>query len=81
MAYFSNGSDGMYLDAQCDECIHANPEASCPIACVQLMYNYDQLDKGNEKLRKAMNVLIDEKGNCQMKIQIDRIKEDYCEPR
>lgn len=38
----------------------------CPVETVQLLYNYDQCDKGQEKLREAMNLLIDEKGICQV---------------
>lgn len=34
---------------------------------LQLQYNYDQCDKGQKKLRDAMNLLIDEKGICQMR--------------
>jgi len=37
----------------------------CPIAFVQLNYNYDQLKAGNEQLREAMNVLVKEDGTCQ----------------
>jgi hypothetical protein len=39
----------------------------CPIAMVQQLYNYDQLKKGQEKLKEAMNVLIDKEGICQMR--------------
>lgn len=70
MAYFSNGSEGEYLESQCEECLHANPESCCPIAAVQVLYNYDQLEEGQEKLRAAMNLLIDKHGNCQMRKQI-----------
>ena len=64
MAYFANGSEGEYLDAQCGRCPLV--EKVCPIYAVQFAYNYAQLDKGNEKLREAMEILIDKDGNCQM---------------
>lgn len=70
MAYFSNGSEGCALDAQCSDCRIPN-DAPCPILWVQMTYNYDQLDKGNEKLREAMNCLVNERGECQMKPIID----------
>lgn len=71
MAYFSNGSEGSYLDEQCDECAVAN-DAPCPVLFVQTHYNYDQLKDGNELLREAINMLVDEKGNCKMKTIIDK---------
>jgi len=71
MAYFSNGSEGMALDDQCAECIHADHDVMCPIAGIQLEFNYDQLNKGNEDLKKAMTILIDDSGICNMKQIID----------
>ena len=68
MAYFSNGTEGEVLDEQCSEC---RLPGACPVLWVQTEYNYTQLNKKNKDLRKAMNCLIDKKGNCQMKIQID----------
>jgi hypothetical protein len=74
MAYFSNGSEGMYLDDQCAECIHAREDALCPIAAVQLEFNYDQQKKGNGDLKKAMSFLINDDGDCQMLPFIDEIR-------
>ena len=71
MAYFANGTCGEVLDMQCIEC-HIPDDAPCPVLIVQGLYNYDQLKKGNELLQKAMNKLVDEKGNCLMKIEIDK---------
>ena len=71
MAYFSNGSEGEILDIQCAECIHADETAMCPIALVQLEYNYDQCAKGQEKLRAAMEIPVDKNGKCNMKDAID----------
>ena len=72
MAYFPNGTSGMIFDEQCSECIHEDPTALCPIANVQMEYNYFQCNKGQEKLRECMNFLVNEKGYCQMKIQIEK---------
>lgn len=77
MAYFSNSSEGDILDIQCDQCIHEDPEAGCPIAFVQQIFNYDQI--GNENLQKAITMLIDEKGICQMKPLIDKLR--YPQPK
>ena len=70
MAYFSNGCEGEVLDMQCSECLPYDP---CPVALVQMYFNYDQCAEGQEKLMKALNMLIDEKGNCLMK--------EYIKPR
>lgn len=67
MAYFSNGSEGEILDSQCAECLHADPDVGCPIFLIQMNFNYDQLSKGQEKLKEAMEILIDKNGICQMK--------------
>lgn len=63
MVYFSNGSEGMILDEQCAECPYG--EDPCPVYAVQCNSNYDQCD--NKKLEEAMNILINEKGICQMR--------------
>lgn len=65
MAYFSNSTDGDVLDAQCADCPLGNKP--CPVLNVQLTFNYKQCDKGQEQLRAAMNLLIDEKGICQLR--------------
>jgi hypothetical protein len=63
MAYFSNGTEGDVLDNQCAQCPLG--QLPCPVALVQLEYNYEQLDDGNAKLREAMNLLINEQGICK----------------
>lgn len=63
MAYFSNGSEGEKLDEQCSQCPLG--EGACPVFLVQMLHNYDQC--GNEKLKAAMNLLINEEGLCQMR--------------
>ena len=80
MAYFPNSTAGDVLDQQCENCPlgygwndpkqgklfdDERPPKPCPVALVQLEYNYRQLDKGNELLRQAMTILIDDKGICQ----------------
>ena len=72
MGYFPSGTAGEYLDEQCTECIHEDPEAGCPIALVQMEFNYSQHDQGNGKLKRAMGILINETGDCQMKKMIDK---------
>lgn len=68
MAYFSNGTEGEKLDQQCDECPLG--QGPCPVFLVQMLHNYDQCD--NEKLKAAMNLLIDERGICQVRPQLLR---------
>ena len=76
MAYFANGSEGECLEAQCGRCPLG--DKTCPIKHVQLLYNYAQLRKGNEKLQEAMEILIDKGGNCQMfpLIRVDQRPKD-----
>ena len=74
MAYFSNGSEGMALDDQCCDCIENLEGQYCPIHSVQILFNYKQND--NPNLEKAMNMLIDESGICQMKSHIDKRRSD-----
>ena len=62
MAYFSNGSEGMVFDDQCAKCKYG--KTYCPVAFIQLTYNYDQCN--NELACKIMNVLVDETGECQV---------------
>lgn len=72
MAYFANGSEGMHMDTQCDECLHGCGErVGCPVAFVQMHFNYDQCAPGQEKLRECLTMLVGEDGNCRMKALID----------
>ena len=70
MAYFPNGTSGMVLDEQCAECVLGM--VACPIFAVQMLHNYDQND--NEKLRDAMNLLINEAGVCQMRAELVKVR-------
>ena len=64
MAYFPNGSSGYTLDEQCMDCL---PEEPCPIAYVQIEYNYEQCNAGQEKMRELLRHLVTDDGKCQMK--------------
>lgn len=89
MAYFSNGCEGDVLDEQCANCplgygwndpdqttlFDTEPEPRpCPVALVQLTYNYDQLKKGNERLREAMEMLINADGVCLVRAELVQIR-------
>lgn len=71
MAYFSNGSDNRLI-SMCEDCLHEDPDAGCPIAYVHLTYNYDQLK--NVKLQECLNALINEKGECLMRPYVMELK-------
>ena len=87
MAYFSNGSEGGLLDEQCGDCLinaqsikHEGMMVYCPVHYIQMTYNYKQigLRKRHKLLREVMNILVNEYGNCQMKVCIDaNIKTGY----
>lgn len=67
MAYFPNGSAGEVLDNQCCDCLHENEWTWCPVYAVQNLFNYDQVDKGQERLRKALSMLISDNGKCNVR--------------
>ena len=82
MAYFPNGTSGDVLDRQCADCPLGfgwnNPNQAklfdddrqpkpCPVAFVQLTYNYDQLNKGNEQLREAISKIVCDSGECKVR--------------
>lgn len=67
MAYFPNGCAGDHLEIQCDDCVHGMADdIGCPIALIQMEYNYKQSNTGNKDLQAAMTILIDDKGDCVM---------------
>lgn len=74
MAYFSNSSEGAFFDEQCAECIHADEGALCPVAHVQMMYNYDQCADSQEKLRQVLTILVSDDEGCQVKPLIDKLR-------
>lgn len=78
MAYFANGTEGMILDEQCCNCFYImdtdKEPKSCPVHFVHLTYNSDQLKKGNEQLRAALNLLVNQNGECQVKKLVDEMR-------
>jgi hypothetical protein len=68
MVYFPNGSSGEILEMQCAKCPLG--EGPCPVMGIQMIYNYDQLADGQEKLKDAMSMLVDDKGICQVREQL-----------
>lgn len=62
MAYFSNGTDGMAFDSQCGKCKYGMKP--CPVAAMQLLWNYDQI--GNELAEKIMDNFVKEDGSCEV---------------
>ena len=68
MAYFPNGSSGEVLEIQCGRCPLG--DGPCPVVGIQMLYNYDQLDDGQEKLKYAMSMLVDDQGICQVHKQL-----------
>jgi len=71
MAMFSNSSEGMLFDDECDEC----KLDYCPVTHIQLFYNYAQV--GNKIATEIMNHLVKEEDGkyigCQMKKMIDEL--------
>ncbi len=65
MAYFSNGSDGMCFDEQCSICKYG--EDPCPIAFVQMEYNYEACN--NKVARNILDYLVKNTGECKMFVQ------------
>lgn len=68
MAYFSNSTEGAVFDNECSECVLG--EKMCPIALVQMSYNYKAL--GNPTASVILNALVKQKENgeycgCQLK--------------
>ena len=60
MAYFSNGSE-----AECFDCANCKyGKAPCPIAAVQLNYNYDQHNDKSGTAKKILDTLVLQDGTC-----------------
>ncbi len=62
MAYFANGEAGECFEEQCAKCKYG--EEPCPIALVQMNYNYDACD--NKTARAILNGLVKNDGSCIM---------------
>ena len=70
MAYFSNGSEGSVFDEQCMECKYG--QEPCPIAWVQMEYNYDACNI--PVARKILDELVRQDGTCSM---FEQFKADF----
>ena len=70
MAYFSNSSDGAVFDDQCSQCKHG--ENPCPIALVQVLYNYDACN--NKVATNILDSLVKDDGTCTM---FEMCKQDF----
>lgn len=62
MAYFSNGTEGERFENECAKCIHG--DKPCPIAFVQMSYNYEACD--NKIAREILDYLVKNNGTCAM---------------
>lgn len=62
MAYFSNGTEGMAFDDQCGRCKYG--QLPCPIAAVQMHYNYDAAN--NKVATDILKGLVKDDGTCEM---------------
>lgn len=65
MGYFANSTEGDVLDQQCESCPLGR--GCCPIRSVQILFNYDQHRTGNDDIRIALNMLIDEDNRCKLR--------------
>lgn len=64
MAYFSNGTEGEVFDEQCGKCKFG--QHPCPIAAVQMLYNYDQHNDKTGTATKILDGLVKDDGTCEM---------------
>lgn len=62
MAYFSNGSEGMVFDSQCERCKYG--KHPCPIALVQIDANYDQHKDTTGVATRILDHLVKNDGTC-----------------
>ncbi len=62
MAYFSNGSEGGCFDDQCSKCKFGR--SPCPIALIQMEYNYDQHKDKSGTATKILDILVRDNGEC-----------------
>jgi len=70
MAYFANGSEGEVFDEQCGRCKYG--QHPCPIAAVQILYNYDAVN--NKTATDILSSLVKDNGTCTM---YEMAKEDF----
>lgn len=62
MAYFSNSGDGEAFDEQCGKCKYGDKQ--CPIAFVQMQYNYEACN--NKTASDILGALVKNDGTCTM---------------
>jgi len=74
MAYFANGTEGMAFDEECSTCKYG--EIECPIAWVQMNYNYEACNI--PVARAILDDLVADDGKCAMKAFLEKNK-DYNE--
>lgn len=70
MAYFSNGTEGACFDYQCSICKYGTEP--CPIALVQMEFNYEACNV--PVARKILDTLVADDGTCAM---FQEFKEDF----
>ena len=70
MAYFSNSCEGSVFDYQCSICKYG--EKPCPIAFVQMDYNYEACN--NKTAKAILDDLVKQDGTCAM---FDEFKKDF----
>jgi len=64
MAYFSNGTEGAVFEDQCAKCKYG--QLPCPIAFVQMEYNYEQHNDKTGTTTKLLNELVKDDGSCSI---------------
>lgn len=70
MAYFSNGREGARFEEQCSRCKYG--QKACPIALVQMEYNYNACN--NKVAMKILDSLVKNDGTCMM---YEEFKDDF----
>lgn len=72
MAYFSNGSEGMALEAQCAECPLG--DGPCPVYGAQMVFNYEQV--GNDLAERIMDNYIGSDSQCRLRPLVAALREN-----
>ncbi len=65
MAYFQDGTESKILDEECRSCVLG--QGTCPIYLAQCLFNFEQMQDGQERLMQILHLLIDDGGICQVK--------------
>lgn len=61
MAYYSNSTEGEPLHSQCNACKCYD---GCPIALVQVEYNYTQFK--DRRIEEILSMLVDQQNGCTL---------------